>query len=94
MYFYPRNRYLHVQIEEAKSEENNFGGFILPPDYKGQGGPLQVVKLLAASKNSEYTSDEGAFLVVPSHLVESLEVDNKKLSIVPESAVYGVLVKV
>lgn len=94
MYFYPRNKYLHVEVEETKDVDNDFGGFILPPDYKGQGGPLKVVKLLSACKNSEYVADEGSFLVVPSHIIESLDVNGKPVHIVPESAVYGVLVKV
>jgi len=95
MYFYPRNKYLHVELAEDKSEDNTTAsGFVLPADYKRQNSPLVVVKLLTASKGSDYVSDEGSFLLVPSHHIETIEVDGLKVSVVPEHIVYGVVVKV
>ena len=97
MYFYPRNKYLHVEVPEEKVEDNissTLGGFVLPADYKGQGAPLKVVKLLSASKESDYTKDEGAFLLVPSHNIETVEFEGLVVSVVPEHVVYGVVVKV
>jgi len=97
MYFYPRNKYLHVELPEEKAEDSmnsTLSGFVLPPDYKGQGAPLKVVKLLAAGKESSYAKDEGAFLLVPSHNIETVEFETLKVSVVPEHVVYGVVVKV
>ena len=96
MYFYPRNKYLHVETEEQKAEDGSTTttGFILPSDYKRQDSPIKVVKLLSASKDSSYVSDEGNFLLVPTHNVETVEVEGKKISVVPEHAVYGVILKV
>lgn len=92
MKFYPRNRYLLVEKQLEKEEDNK--GFILPDDYKRKDGPLQIVKLLNACEGSNYVQDEGKFLVVPSHLVESFEVEEQTFCITPENAVYGVMVKV
>lgn len=97
MYFYPRNKYLHVELPQEDAEDNTSttaSGFVLPPEYKRQSSPLVVVRLVAAAKGSEYTKDEGSFLVVPSHNVETIEVDGKKVSVVPEHVIYGVVVKV
>jgi len=97
MYFYPRNKYLHVELPEEKAEDSTnttFSGFVLPPEYKRQNSPLAVVKLLAASNGSDYTKDEGSFLLVPSHNVETVEVNGLKVSVVPENVIYGVVVKV
>ena len=97
MYFYPRNKYLHVELPQEDAEDNTSttaSGFVLPPEYKRQSSPLAVVRLVAAAKGSDYTKDEGSFLVVPSHNVETIEVDSKKVSVVPEHVVYGVVVKV
>jgi len=92
MKFYPRNRYLLVEKQLEKEEDNK--GFILPDDYKRKDGPLQVVKLLNACEGSSYVNDEGKLLVVPSHLVESLDMEGQTFYIIPENAVYGVMVKV
>ncbi len=97
MYFYPRNKYLHIELPEEIAEDSvnsTIGGFVLPPEYKGQGAPLKVVKLLTAGKESSYASDEGSFLLVPSHNIETVEVDGLKVSVIPEHVVYGVVVKV
>ena len=97
MYFYPRNKYLHVEIPEEKAEDSmnsTLSGFVLPPDYKGQGAPLKVVKLLAAGKDSDYVKDEGSFLLVPSHNIETVEFDGMSVSVVPEHVIYGIVVKV
>ena len=97
MYFYPRNRYLHIELPQEEAEDNTnttFSGFVLPPEYKRQNSPLVVVRLVAAAKDSDYTKDEGAFLLVPSHNIETVEVNGLKISIVPEHVVYGLVVKV
>jgi len=97
MYFYPRNKFLHVELPVEKVEDNintTFNGFVLPPEYKRQSSPLAVVKLVAAAKGSDYAKDEGSFLLVPSHNVETVQVDGKDVSVVPEHVVYGVVVKV
>lgn len=97
MYFYPRNKYLHVELPQEEAEDNTsttLGGFVLPPEYKRQNSPLVVVKLVSAAKGSDYTKDEGAFLLVPSHNVETVEFGGLKVSVVPEHVVYGTVVKV
>jgi hypothetical protein len=95
MYFYPRNKYLHVEVPEEQAEDSSnstLGGFVLPQGYKRQDSSLKVVKLLAAGKESQYTNDEGAFLVVPTHNIETIDINGKSVSVVPEHVVYGVVV--
>ena len=94
MHFYPRNKYLYVQVQKEEKVEDTGSHFILPDDYKRKDGPLQIVKLLRASEGSSYVNDEDKLLVVPSHLIENLEMDGQVFSVVSESAVYGVMVKV
>ena len=97
MYFYPRNKYLHVELPQEEAEDNTnttFSGFVLPPEYKRQSSPLAVVKLVAAAKGSDYVKDEGSFLLVPSHNVETVEFEGMKVSVIPEHVIYGVVVKV
>jgi hypothetical protein len=97
MYFYPRNKFLHVELPQEEAEDNTnttFSGFVLPPEYKRQSSPLAVVKLVAAAKGSDYVKDEGSFLLVPSHNVETVEFEGMKVSVIPEHVVYGVVVKV
>lgn len=97
MYFYPRNKYLHVELPEEKMEDSStstLSGFVLPKDYKRQDGSLKVVKLLAAGKDSPYLKDEGSFLVVPSHNIETINIDGTDVSVVPEHVIYGTVVKV
>jgi hypothetical protein len=97
MYFYPRNKYLHVELPQEEAEDNTnttFSGFVLPPEYKRQNSPLAVVKLVSAAKGSDYVKDEGSFLLVPSHNVETVDFEGLKVSVVPEHVIYGVVVKV
>ena len=93
MYFYPRNRYLHVS-SVTEEKEDGFKGLLLPEDYKTQSGPLHLVKLVKACEGSSYVSDEGNLLLVPTHVIESLQYQDAKVEIVPENSVYGVMVKV
>lgn len=97
MYFYPRNKFLHVELPEEKAEDSSnstISGFVLPQGYKRQDSSLKVVKLLTASKDSQYVNDEGAFIVVPAHNIETIDVNGKNVSVVPEHVVYGVVVPV
>lgn len=95
MYFYPRNKYLHVEVAEDKSEDNTTAnGLYLPADYKRKDNPLSVVRLLAAPKGSDYAKDEGSFLLVPTNNIETVEFDNMKVSVVAEHVVYGTVVRV
>jgi hypothetical protein len=94
MHFYPRNRYLYIEALKEEKVEDSGIRFVLPDDYKRKNGPLQCVKLLKASDGSSYVSDEGNILLVSSHVIETIEVDNQIISIVPEHAVYGVMVNV
>ena len=93
MYFYPRNRYLHVKTEKEQKEEG-FKGLLIPDDYKGNSSPIATVRLLKACEGSSYNQDEGNLLLVPSHIVETVRYGEEEIEIVPENAVYGVMVKV
>jgi len=94
MHFYPRNKYLYVELLKEEKVEDNGIRFVLPDDYKRKDGPLQTVRLLKACEGSSYVNDEQKLLVVPSHLIENLEMEGQTFNIVPENAVYGVMVKV
>ena len=95
MFFYPRNKYLQVQVKDEKIEQQNpLSGFMMPDNAKNVGGSLKFVKLVNTSPDSSYEKDIGSFLLVSSHLIETLDVEGQALSLIPEHAVYGVMVKV
>ena len=93
MEFFPKNRYLHVESTDVQNKEDSFEGFVLPADYKPQNTLIKVVKLLRASKDSEFVNNIDSLLLIPAHMIESLSYEGMKINIVSENAVYGILVK-
>ncbi len=93
MDFFPRNKFLHVEILETKKSNDSLEGFVLPSDYNPKNSVLKIVKLLKAPDDSQFFEENGKLLLVPVHMIESFEYNDLKICIVPENAVYGILVK-
>ena len=93
MDFFPRNKFLHVEALEEKKVNDGIEGFVLPTGYEQKNAVLKMVKLLKAPDDSSFFAEVGKLLLVPVHMIESFEYNDLKICIVPENAVYGVLVK-
>jgi hypothetical protein len=89
MEFYPKNKYLLVEPVEDAKPENKTSGFILPEDYKKQE-THKVVRILRASPGSQYVDLCNSLAVVPVNMIETITVLDRTLTVIPETAVYGV----
>lgn len=92
MYFYPRNKYLLISYIAKNSEAKAETAVIFPPGYLGQEESLKVVVLKKAPDDSLFVKDQGKNIAVQSHLIEQIKYNGETFSIVPESAVYGVII--
>ena len=82
----PCNR--HLLIEEiTKSEEET--KFILPEELKVNKTPFKLVKVIDFASDCEKIRDKDVFVVVPSHMIESITVEEigEPLKIVQENYV-------
>lgn len=90
MEFRPKNKYLLVQPVDETKPENKTSGFILPEDYK-KVEIHKLVKILSASGDSQYFGLKNALAVIPANMMEQIKVTGEVYYVVPETAVYGVL---
>lgn len=99
MYFYPCNKYLQVEeIKPVLKKQVDVGDglktFIFPEEYNKnkKDGPLKIVKLVSCNRDSQFLGYEGSSVLVPSHLIESIDYDGNTILLVSENIVYGVVV--
>ena len=92
MFFYPRNKYLLVENVEEKPKDNSqdLALKFLMPDLPKKDSPTVVMRLKAVSPGSDYIKLVNHFVVVQSHLIETVKVRDHNYLVVPEHAVYGV----
>ena len=81
----PCNR--HLLIEEYEPEEKKESRFLLPDDYKTSRDPFMLVKVLAIADDCEKITKKDILVVVPTNMVETLEVFDKYHKIVQENYV-------
>ena len=80
----PMNRYLVVELIR---EEKKDSGILVPEDYKEEDSAYSLVKLLKTHDNSSL--EAGMQLVVPTHMIEELQLFGKKHCVVLENHVIG-----
>ena len=82
----PVNKYLLVKpILEEKTES----GVLIPDDYVEKQSAFSLVELLAA--NPQSTLYQGLKLVVPTHMLEEIDIFGEKYHVVLENHVVGSL---
>lgn len=81
----PCNR--HLLVEEATKEEKKKSTFILPEEFKVNKDPYKIVKVLSCADDCEKIKQEGIHIVVPSNMIEILDVFGSKYKIVQENYV-------
>ena len=89
MKFEPRNRHLLVEnIENAEIEEK--ANVLLPEGYK-KVEEYTLMRVLATSPDCSVMARKGEKVIVPTHLIQDIEVEGSNFSIVLENHICGVL---
>ena len=81
----PCNR--HLLIEVTEKEEKKESRFILPEELKVNKDPYKIVKVLSCADDCEKIKQEGIHVVVPSNMIETLDIFGNKHKIVQENYV-------
>lgn len=87
---FPRNKYLLVKNQEVQAQSDT-PKFLLPDNYKKNDSPYSTVVVVRSSPESEYFDHDDCVVVVPTNMLEEVDVGSEKFLIVPEHAVVGVL---
>lgn len=80
----PMNKYLLVKVIEEQKKDS---GVLIPEDYREATQAHALVELLEKNQDSNLT--KGMRLIVPSHVVESVEIFGEKYNFVLENNVIG-----
>ena len=80
----PMNKYLLIKVIEEQKKDS---GVLIPEDYKEVAQAHALVELL--EKNEDSNLSKGMRLIVPSHMVEDVEIFGEKYSFVLENNVIG-----
>jgi co-chaperonin GroES (HSP10) len=82
----PVNRHLVIKVIVEEKKES---GVLVPDDYKQDASTYSLVTLRCASPDSEF--EPGSKLVVPTHMIEELNIFGEKYYVVLENHVVGIL---
>ena len=88
MKFEPRNR--HILVEKIEKGEEDETKVLLPAGYK-KVEEYTHVRVLAMSPDCSVVARKGEKIVVPTHLIQDLNVEEQIFSIVLENHICGVL---
>tara|TARA_R110000824_G_scaffold277546_2_gene465759 strand:- start:2578 stop:2862 length:285 start_codon:yes stop_codon:yes gene_type:complete len=84
----PRNR--HILIEKIEKDEEDKTKLLLPDGYK-KVEEHTIARVLAISPDCSVSARKGEKVIVPTHLVQDIEVGEQSFSIVLENHICGVL---
>jgi|TARA_Y100000310_G_C20640180_1_gene793469 co-chaperonin GroES (HSP10) len=87
MKFEPRNRHILVEKIEKNEEQSNV---LLPEGYK-QIEEYVLLRVLCTSPDCSVIARKGEKVVVPTHLVQDINVGDQHFSIVLENHICGVI---
>jgi len=87
MKFEPRNRHLLVEKIEKEKEEVSV---LVPEGYK-KVEEYTLLRVLATSPDCAITARKGEKVVVPTHLIQDINVGEESFSIVLENHICGVI---
>lgn len=89
MKFEPRNRHLLVERVEKKEEEQV--GVLLPDGY-AKTDEYTLLKVLETSPDCASVARKSEKVIVPTHLIQDIEVGDETFSIILENHVCGVVI--
>jgi uncharacterized protein YrzB (UPF0473 family) len=90
MYFLsPKNKYILVEpVEQDKKEEEKRAFFI--PDENGKTEEYQIVRVI---EDSNFKYEPESLIVVPSHLLERIEISGQTNYLITENYVIATVTK-
>lgn len=88
-YLSPRNNYLLIEPLEV-IEEKPQQAFLLPTDYKEKENPYKVMRVIEDSTD-KYKPE--SLILVPSHLIEEVELAEEKHYLIPQNYVIATVTK-
>ena len=88
MKFEPRNR--HILVEKIEKDEEGETKVLLPAGYK-KTEEYTLARVLATSPDSSVLARKGEKVVVPTHLIQDINVGEQSFSIVLENHICGVV---
>jgi hypothetical protein len=88
-YLSPRNNYLLIEPLDV-IEEKPQQAFLLPADYKQKESPYKVMRVIEDA-NDKYRPE--SLILVPSHLIEEVDLDNEKHYLIPQNYVIATVTK-
>ena len=89
-YLSPRNKYLLVESTDVKVVEQPERAFLLPEDYKQKDKPYKVVRVIEDS-TEQYEPE--SLILVPTHMLEEIELDGEKHYLIQENYVLATVTK-
>lgn len=89
-YLSPRNRYLLVEHLAVKVELRPQHAFVLPIDYKEKEKPYKVMRVIEDSTD-KYEPE--SLILVPTHMLEEIELDNQTLYLIQENNILATVTK-
>ena len=87
MKFEPRNR--HLLVEKIEREEKKIN-VLVPEGYK-KVEEYTLLRVVATSPDCAITARKGEKVVVPTHLIQDIDVGEESFSIVLENHICGVM---
>tara|TARA_Y100000310_G_C20643658_1_gene795357 strand:- start:1153 stop:1437 length:285 start_codon:yes stop_codon:yes gene_type:complete len=91
MKFEPRNRHLLVEKMEKEEEKYEDPPTVLIPEGYKKIEEYTLLRVLATSPDCTLTARKGEKVVVPTHLVQNIDVGEYNFSIVLENHICGVI---
>lgn len=88
-YLSPRNKYLLVEQLAVKVETQQHA-FVLPEDYKEKEKPYKVVRVI---EDSTEKYEPESLILVPTHLLEEIQLDNQTHYLIQENHVLATVTK-
>ena len=83
----PCNRHLLIEKVKQKETKKESMVFILPEEIKMNKSPFTIVKVLSCADDCEKIKKAGIHVVVPTNMIESLDVFGTQHQIVQENYV-------
>tara|TARA_R110000744_G_scaffold278746_1_gene390979 strand:+ start:126 stop:416 length:291 start_codon:yes stop_codon:yes gene_type:complete len=90
MQFKPVNRYIYIEVPETKSNETS-SGIVLPDDYKPQEERHSVVSVVDWAEDVKFKLKKNQRIIVDRSMIEEVTVFDKKVSLILENYVLGVI---
>ena len=88
--FKPVNRYIYIEVPEPKSNETS-SGIVLPDDYKPREERHSVVSVMDWAEDVKFKLKKDQRIIVDRSMIEEVTVYDKKVSLILENYVLGVI---